>query len=164
MKKVIFGLVAVVFLISCNKTLEIYDLKEFCDFTIESYKSDNKSEAIELRMKKGEVIAMLNSMKLPDELKKQRLAAVEKQDEEGYFNNTRLEKLYTDFRSQEDNDFWKNCTIEGYEYMKTDKWYGFEMAEPIVILKLGDYTANFKIGEIIKTDSGWKIIQGPAWK
>lgn len=61
-------------------------------------------------------------MELPSDLKKQRLSATEKKDKDGYFNNTRLEKLYSDFRSREDNDFWKDCTIEGYEYMETDKF------------------------------------------
>jgi|GEM_PF-2840996 len=164
MKKVVLGLILLVLFGSCNKTTEIYNLKEFCNYTVDCYKNDNKSNAIKLQITKNEVTATFSSMKLPAELKKQRLAALEKQDKEGYFDTENLEKKYLSIRSREDDDFWENCTIKDYEYLKTDKWYGYEMAEPIVILQYGDYTANFKIGELIKTQKGWKIIRGPFWK
>lgn len=164
MKKVVLGLIILALLGSCKKTPEIFDLNEFCEYTVDCYKNYKKSNAIELQITKNEVTSTFNSMKLPSELKKYRLAALEKQDKEGYFDKENIEKKYLSIRSVEDEDFWKNCTIEGYDYMETDKWYGYEMAEPIVILKQGDYTANFKIGELIKTDNGWKIIQGPTWK
>ena len=164
MKRLAFGLLITVWLSSCNRNPEIHDLKEFCNYTVDCYKHNRKSDAIGLRMSKNEVIAMLNSMKMPEEVKKQRLLAVEKQDKEGYFEKTELMKLYSDFRSGEDEDFWRNCTIAGYEYMEIDTWNGHNMAEPIVILQQGDYSVNFKIGELIKTGKGWKIIRGPMWK
>jgi hypothetical protein len=151
-------------LVGCNKVPKIYDLEEFCVYTIDCYKNDNKKVAIGLRITKSEAIKLLNSMQLNTELRKQRLAAVEKQDTDGYFSDVKLEKLYADFRAVEDKDFWDHFSIEGYEYMETDNWFGYEMAEPIVVLKHGDYTTRFKIGELIKTDNGWRIIQGPVWK
>jgi hypothetical protein len=139
-------------------------LKEFCNYTIECYKKDQKANAVGLKMTKDEVIDMLNKMKLPDEMKKHRLAIAEKQDKDGYFDKRKLNDLYSDFRSVEDNDFWKYCTIDSYKYMETENWRGYEMAEPIVVLRNGDYTTMFKIGELIKTKNGWKIIDWSSWK
>jgi len=115
-------------------------------------------------MTKKDVVDMLNKMKLPSEIKKQRLENAERMESEGYFDKKTLNTLYSDFRSMQDNDFWKHCTIDSYKYMETEKWYDYEMAEPIVVLKYGDYTAMFKIGELLKTKDGWKIIDWSSWK
>lgn len=165
MKKAIIGILLITTMVSCTKAPpEILDLEAFCVYTVETYKQDNKKAALKLRLTKIESISLLKSMQLNSELKKQRLEAVEEQDKAGYFSKERLEQRYIGFRSVEDRDFWKHCTIEGFEYMDTEKWFGYEMAEPIVILKHGDYTTRFKIGEVIKTNNGWRIIEGPTWK
>ncbi|WP_157363752.1 hypothetical protein [Alkaliflexus imshenetskii] len=165
MKKLTIWLLLLASMASCTTApVEIFDLEAFCIYTIETYKRDNKKAALELRLTKKESISLLKSMQLNSELRKQRLAAVEEQDKAGYFSKDRLEQLYIGFRSIEDRDFWRHCTIDGYEYLETETWFGYEMAEPIVILRHGDYTTRFKIGEIIKTHKGWRIIEGPTWK
>ena len=165
MKKLILGLIVAVLLISCNKSKKIYDLKQFCNYTIACYKNDNLSEAIALRIKKEELMRTITSMTMPETNKKQELEATENRAKDGYFDKTRLEKAYSEFRTVQDKDFWENCSIEEYKYLETEDFFGYEMAEPIVVLKYGDRTKNFKIGELIKIDKGWKILgAGPSWK
>jgi hypothetical protein len=165
MKKIIFGIIILGLLASCNKSKKIYNLKEFCDYTIACYKNDNKSEAIGLRIKKDELMSLISSMKMPETNKKYELEATENRDKDGYFDNTILEKTYSEFRASQENDFWQKCLIEEYDYMQTEDFFGYETAEPIVTLKYDNKILRLKIGELIKTEIGWKILGGgPNWK
>ncbi|MBJ2176275.1 hypothetical protein JBL43_18635 [Aureibaculum sp. A20] len=165
MKKLILGLLVTVLFISCKKSNEIDNLKEFCNYTIACYKNDNRSEAIALRITKDDLMNVISSMTMLEPNKTKELEVTENRAKDGYFDNTKLEKAYSEFRTKQKEDFWKNCSIESYGYMETEDFFGFQMAEPMVVLKNGERTANFKIGELIKTDKGWKILGGgPDWK
>lgn len=159
------GFFIAIFILGCSNTPEIHDLKEFCDYTLECYKNNEKSKAIALRITKEEALAVINSAKLSTKTKEEVLKMQKKREEEGFFDTDVLGRRFDKFRSQRREHFWKNFTVENYESMETIRSFGnYEMAEPIIWLKEGEDTPIFKPGELIKTQKGWRILRGPFWR
>lgn len=164
MKNQFYFLLILIILSGCEKSPKIDDLKEFCRYTVDCYiRNDAKSE-IDLHMTKKETIRMLENVSLPEAMKRDRIVKVKDAEKEGYFSQKKLIERFNEVRSKEDESFWREVKIEGFENMETNKWFGYQMAKPILILKYGDNTFKFKAGELIKSDNGWRIIEGSSWE
>lgn len=165
--KTVIASVSILILLSCDTPKKSYtQVPDFCDFVFTSFKNNSIEESANIWISEEET-RMLIEQTYPsnDSLKQIQITQFNKMVKLQVFDIDSLQKDFRNFRNSNTDEFWQQLQFDSVDY-RIENWKGIEMTEATVFVTFQNQRLRLKIGELIKTPHGWKImvLRGPWWK
>lgn len=165
--KSLFIFVGVVFLLSCDSPKKSFnEIRDFCGFVFESFKANKIEESTNIWIREKEVVDLIElTLTENDSIKQNQYTQLNRLKKNDVFNCDSLQNDFSNFRNTKSNDFWKQVIYDSVTY-NIETWESIQIAEATVFVSYQNHKLRFKIGELILTPNGWKIMvkRGPWWK
>ncbi len=156
-----------IFLMSCDTPTKQYDtVPDFCNFVFTAFKTNAIDESANIWVSEEEIrLLLVQQHPTPNSEKEKQLEQFERMQKLKVFDVDSLQKAFRTFRNTETNEFWQQLRFDSVDY-RIENWKGIELTEATAFVSYQNQTFRLKIGELIKTPHGWKIMvqRGPWWK